>query len=158
MAQILAKPKNPAFEKTHRRGPDGRFLPLLEKKNSRAGAVQSAHRDVDDQTASTSATFRTSRLEGVLGRHRTALKEIAARHGAKSIAIVGSVARGEDTADSDYDFLVDFGKPTGVFAKAGLRIELREYLGERVDLIHGSERFRSEGRCAPSMLREAIQL
>ncbi len=51
-----------------------------------------------------------SRRDEVLVKHRKAILAAAKRSKARSIALVGSVARQEDTAESDYDFLVDFKK------------------------------------------------
>jgi len=97
-----------------------------------------------------------SRRDNVLVRHREAIREIAARRKAKSIALVGSVARGEDHDGSDYDFLVDFADGTGLFAIAGLEQDLEDLLGSKVDVVSDGQQFR-EGRCA-TMLEDAIPL
>jgi len=76
-----------------------------------------------------------TRRETVLVHKREAIKQAAARNRAKSIALCGSVARAEDGEDSDYDFLVDFLSGTGLFTMAGLRLELEDILGEKVDLV-----------------------
>jgi len=70
--------------------------------------------------------------DNVLVRHRDEIREIAARRKAKSIALVGSVARGEN---SDYGFLVEFTHPTGLFNMSGLRLDLEDLLGEKVDVV-----------------------
>ena len=46
----------------------------------------------------------------VLVKHRDTIRAAAARHKCRSIALAGSVARAEDTDDSDYDFVADFDK------------------------------------------------
>ncbi len=51
-----------------------------------------------------------------------------------SIAIFGSVARGENSSESDVDLLVDFEKPIGL-AIVDLKDELEELLCARVDII-----------------------
>lgn len=76
-----------------------------------------------------------TRRDNVLVLHRDEIREIAARRQAKSIALVGSVARGEDSEDSDYDFLVEFTRPTGLFNMSGLRLDLEDLLGEKVDVV-----------------------
>ena len=43
-----------------------------------------------------------------LRAHREAILEIASRNRAFNVAVFGSVARGEQTAKSDVDLLVDF--------------------------------------------------
>ena len=71
----------------------------------------------------------------MLGEHREAIRAAAARNEADSIALVGSVARGEDTEDSDYDFLALFRPGASLFDQAGLRLELEALLGSDVDVI-----------------------
>ena len=56
-------------------------------------------------------------------------------YGVKRVALFGSVARGEDTAQSDVDILVAFRAPVGLFRLAHLQRELGECLGRPVDLV-----------------------
>lgn len=56
------------------------------------------------------------------------------RCGVKSLAVFGSVARGEAGEESDVDLLVEFSKPVGLFAFSRLRRHLEDLLGRRVDL------------------------
>lgn len=95
-----------------------------------------------------------TRKENVLVRHRDEIKQAAANRRAVSIALVGSVARGEDTADSDYDFLAEFAPKTGLFTVAGLRHDLETILGEKVDLVTR----RSLADHCSSMVEDAIVL
>lgn len=76
-----------------------------------------------------------SRRDEILTRRREAIRDIAARNRAHSIALVGSVARGEDTDDSDCDFLASFEPGSSLLDQAGLIVELEEFLGCRVDVI-----------------------
>jgi len=76
-----------------------------------------------------------SRYHDVLDKHRDAIRSEALRHNARSIALVGSVARGNDTDASDYDFLVDFLPGTTLFDIAGLKIQLEDLLGSKVDVV-----------------------
>ena len=69
---------------------------------------------------------------------RSEILRVAQAHGASNVRIFGSVARGEDDADSDVDVLVDMApEPTG-FAYFGrlddLRCALSDLLGRRVDV------------------------
>jgi predicted nucleotidyltransferase len=50
-------------------------------------------------------------------------------------AIFGSVARGEATADSDVDLLVDFEKEADLLDQAGLKLELEELLKRKVHVV-----------------------
>lgn len=76
-----------------------------------------------------------SRRDEVLTTHREAIRAIAARHNADHIALIGSVARGEDTEDSDYDFLGNFRSGTSLFDIAALTEELESLLGRHVDVV-----------------------
>ncbi len=78
-------------------------------------------------------TPRTRRLR----RHRQSVIEIAAHHGARNVRVFGSVARGDDNADSDLDLLVDLDADVSLVRLAGLARELSELLGVRVDVVPG---------------------
>jgi predicted nucleotidyltransferase len=67
--------------------------------------------------------------------HRAAISEAVMRHKGRSVAIFGSVARGEATSDSDIDFLVDFEEGSSLFDLLHLMDELEQLLGRRVDVV-----------------------
>ena len=95
-----------------------------------------------------------TRRDRVLGEHRESIVAAAAANKATSIALVGSVARAEDTGDSDYDFVVTFAKGASLLDLAHLELALEEMLGVDVDVI-------STGSLEPKhadMFREAIAL
>jgi predicted nucleotidyltransferase len=56
--------------------------------------------------------------------------------GVRSLAVFGSIARGEERSDSDVDLLVEFepGRRVGLFTLARLEGELTELFGRKVDL------------------------
>ena len=64
-----------------------------------------------------------------------AIKAIAARHKARSISVFGSVARGEDSPESDIDFLVDCDPAASLFDLVHMRQELIDFLKADVDLV-----------------------
>ncbi len=86
-----------------------------------------------------SATLRRGLPDSPLGRrlrrHRRAVIECAARRGASNVRVFGSVARGEDTDQSDVDLLVDLDSDVGVVALAGLAREIGEIVGVDVDVV-----------------------
>jgi uncharacterized protein len=69
-----------------------------------------------------------------LRQRRKPLLAAAARFGASNLRVFGSVARGEDTPDSDVDLLVDLAPGTGLVAVGSLERELSQVLGSRVHL------------------------
>ena len=61
---------------------------------------------------------------------------LAKQYGARHLRVFGSVARGEDNADSDIDFLVDFPRGYDLFRqRMPLAQELQKLLKQPVDLI-----------------------
>ena len=70
-----------------------------------------------------------------LRRRRSEIHEVAAKHGVTRIQVFGSVARGEDRADSDVDFLVETGQETSSWFPAGLILDLQSILGRRIEIV-----------------------
>ena len=62
-------------------------------------------------------------------------RELADRFGVRSLALFGSVARGEARPDSDVDLLVRFEKSPGFDGYMALKWFLEDILGARVDLV-----------------------
>jgi uncharacterized protein len=69
-----------------------------------------------------------------LARMRTEILAVANRHGATNVRILGSVARGDEDAASDVDFLVDFEPGRSLLDLAGLLTDLEDLLGHPVDV------------------------
>lgn len=72
-------------------------------------------------------------LEG-LRQIRDEIIATAARHGVLNLRIFGSVARGEVSAKSDVDFLVDLQSGRSLFDIGGLHMDLQDLLGRPVDV------------------------
>ena len=60
---------------------------------------------------------------------------ILKRHGVTYAAVFGSLARGEDSPQSDIDILVRLGRPTGMIGYMQLIESLEERLQKKVDLV-----------------------
>ena len=71
----------------------------------------------------------------VLHSRRDRVLEVAQRHGVTSIRVLGSVARGEETAESDIDLLVTTGPTVSSWFPGGLILDLEELLGRHVDVV-----------------------
>jgi hypothetical protein len=75
------------------------------------------------------------RIADELRGRREEVLRVAARHGAGNVFVFGSVARGEETPDSDVDLLVDVvGEPTPWFP-GGLVADLEDLLGRQVQVV-----------------------
>jgi len=63
---------------------------------------------------------------------RDEILRVAAFHGAGNVQLFGSVARGEDTPESDVDLLVDVTGDTTPWFPGSLIADLEQLLGQRV--------------------------
>ncbi len=70
-------------------------------------------------------------ISALMKRHRADLHQ----RGVKSLAVFGSLARGEATPDSDIDLLVEFNRPVGLFEFIRLKMYLEDLTGKPVDLV-----------------------
>ena len=68
------------------------------------------------------------------GKHEGIL-HIAAKHGARNVRIFGSAVRGEAGDGSDVDFLVEMEPGRSLTDLEGLRLDLEDLLGRKVDVI-----------------------
>jgi len=66
---------------------------------------------------------------------RQEILRIAAQHGAKSVRLFGSVARGDSRPDSDVDLLVEMEPGRSLLDIGALLMELQQLLGRRVDIV-----------------------
>jgi uncharacterized protein len=76
-----------------------------------------------------------SPLGSLVERHRDEIVALVHGHNARSIAVFGSVARGETTDTSDIDFLVEFEPGSSLFDLIHLEEALESLLGTGVDVI-----------------------
>lgn len=91
-----------------------------------------------------------------LHAQREAILALSDQYGARRIRVFGSVARGEERADSDVDFLVDFPRGYDLFAqRLPLTERLARLLGRRVELVPEHELNR---HIRDQVLAEAVEL
>ena len=66
---------------------------------------------------------------------RKTVNSLLKTHKVRRIAVFGSYATGTQTRHSDIDFLVDFRKDADLLDMSGLKIDLQEILGKKVDVV-----------------------
>ena len=77
----------------------------------------------------------TSTLEQLRTEKRDAILTLAEKHGINNVRVFGSVAREEDTSNSDIDFLVDLDADADLFKSFSFQLELEDTLHKKVDVI-----------------------
>lgn len=60
---------------------------------------------------------------------------ILERYGAKKVGLFGSFIRGETREDSDIDILVEIESDISLLDFVGIKLEIEEALGRKVDLV-----------------------
>ena len=76
-------------------------------------------------------TMNRDEVLAFLTHHRAALRQL----GVKSLALFGSVARAEATANSDIDILVDLEQPVTFDQYMDIKFYLEDHLKASVDLV-----------------------
>jgi len=71
----------------------------------------------------------------MIGDKKDKITTILEKHGVKKASVFGSYARGDEGDDSDIDLLVDLPDEYSLLDVAGLKVDLEEGLGRRVDLV-----------------------
>ncbi len=94
-------------------------------------------------------------ISRLLKQNRSAILEIAAKHGARNVRVFGSAARGQETAGSDLDLLVELEPSRTLLDHAGLVLDLQDLLGIELDVV--TEKGIKE-RIRQRVLEEAVQL
>ena len=74
-------------------------------------------------------------LGRALERNRRAILAVTTAAGVRNVRVFGSVARGDDRADSDIDLLADFPPDITLFGLSRLESALSEIVGAKVDLV-----------------------
>jgi len=98
---------------------------------------------------------RVMTIKELLKTKRTEILRIAAKHGARNVRVFGSVARDEESKNSDIDLLVEMEPGRSLMDHAAILLELQESLGYRVDVI--SDRG-IKPRIRDIVMREAVPL
>lgn len=87
----------------------------------------------------------------LLQKHKAEILEIAKRRGVERIRVFGSVARGEDTPESDIDLLVKMADGRSYFDLCGFAQETEDMIHKSVDVV-------SENGIHPLMRSEILSV
>jgi predicted nucleotidyltransferase/DNA-binding XRE family transcriptional regulator len=88
---------------------------------------------------------RVTRGLALLRRSRERLQKAARRYGVRDVRVFGSVARGEDTAESDIDLVVELDPGHTLLDLIGFQQAAEEILGVNVDVA------------APRLLKDRVR-
>ena len=75
------------------------------------------------------------RIDEIVQELRRMTPTLRRRYPIREIGVFGSYARGEQTAESDLDVLVEFDDRVTLIDFAGLQLDLSDALGMNVDLV-----------------------
>ena len=77
------------------------------------------------------------KMDEVVLPNREKILQLAEQYGARRVRVFGSVARRQDDAGSDIDFLVDMEPGRSLFDLGGLLVDLEKLLNSKVvDRLH----------------------
>jgi uncharacterized protein len=71
----------------------------------------------------------------IIGDKREEIIALAQKHHASNLRVFGSVARHEATSESDLDLMADFDEGASLIDLVGLKQDLEDLLGRKVDVL-----------------------
>jgi hypothetical protein len=74
-------------------------------------------------------------LDTLRREKRNEIVHLGEKHGARNIRVFGSVVRGENSAKSDVDLLVDMDQGRTLYDLAGFVADVQDLLGVEVDVV-----------------------
>ena len=95
------------------------------------------------------------KMDEVVLPNREKILQLAEQYGARRVRVFGSVARRQDDAGSDIDFLVDMEPGRSLLDLGGLLVDLEKLLNSKVDVV--TERGLKE-RIRDRVVNEAVLL
>lgn len=123
---------------------------LVVMKNNRPVAIIAGV----ERGAPAAGRVRTGLREEVL-RRKTLVGALARAHGARTVRLIGSAARGEEGPDSDIDFLVELEPGRSLLDVIGLENDLADLFGRKVDVV---ARQSAKPRVLAGSLKDAVRI
>jgi predicted nucleotidyltransferase len=74
-------------------------------------------------------------LDTLRHEKRAEILRLAEVHGGRNVRVFGSVVRGDNREDSDVDLLVEFDRGKTLLDLIGLKLDLEDILGAKVDVV-----------------------
>lgn len=71
----------------------------------------------------------------IISQIKSRIIPVLEKYDVKSASFFGSLARGEETPESDIDLLIEFKGEKSLLDLAGLKLELEELLRRKVDVL-----------------------
>ena len=71
----------------------------------------------------------------LLSKHKETINKIALSHGARSVRVFGSFARGEETVFSDIDLLIELEPKRSLLDIISMKYEIEDLIGRKVDVV-----------------------
>lgn len=99
------------------------------------GAYETGRRKPSAAMVRRIMTAARPRPSTLLREHRAEVLALAAANHAADVRVFGSIARGEDTSDSDIDLLVRFEPGASLFDLVRFAESLEDVLGVHVDVL-----------------------
>ena len=110
---------------------DSRGLPDPVLPSQPFGGIRARNMRDSRDAAATIRGMDFDTLKSIIEAHRDELREL----GVRRVRVFGSVARGEATASSDVDLIVDTAAGTSLFGWGDIHNHLSDWLGLKVDIV-----------------------
>ena len=81
------------------------------------------------------ASGTPGRARAEVFRKQSLIRSLAKAHGARTVELFGSAARGEDSPGSDLDFMVELERGRSLLDLIGFAEDLQDALGRKVDAV-----------------------
>jgi predicted nucleotidyltransferase len=94
-------------------------------------------------------------VSNTIKSRREDILDITTKYGAKNIRVFGSMARGEESPDSDLDIIVEMDEGSSLLDIIAIKQDIEDLLGLKVDIV-------TEASISPyireTVLKEAVNL
>ncbi len=79
--------------------------------------------------------FDTNLKSSFIRTYRKRIVNLARSHGARSVSVFGSLARGEEDAESDIDLLIELDPDRSLLDIVAMKLDIEDLTGRKVDIV-----------------------